>query len=69
MQQTDTYTIYIEPGYSDAYVQTVRTEIQAQTGKQVEVLTLYHMNGEQDGFGYLAQMGKNLENLRMGLTQ
>ena len=67
MQQTDTYTIYIEPGYSDAYVQTVRVELQAQTGRQVEVLTLYHMNGDQDGLDYLAQMENNLENLRMGL--
>lgn len=67
MEQTDTYTIYIEPGYSDAYVQTVRAELQTQTGRQVEVLTLYHMNGEQDGLDYLAQMGSNLENLRVGL--
>ena len=67
MQQTDTYTIYIEPGYSDAYVQTVKVELQAQTGKHVEVLNLYHMNGDQDGLDYLAQMGNNLENLRMGL--
>lgn len=67
MQQTDTYTIYIEPGYSDAYVQTVRAELHTKTGRQVEVLTLYHMNGDQDGLDYLAQMGNNLENLRMGL--
>jgi zinc transport system substrate-binding protein len=67
MEQTDTYTIYIEPGYSDAYVQTVRSELQAQTGRQVEALTLYHMNGEQDGLDYLAQMGSNLEKLLVGL--
>ncbi len=67
MLQTDTYTLYIEPGYSDAYIQTVRSELQAQTGQQVEILTLYHMNGEQDGLDYIAQMEKNLENLRMGL--
>jgi hypothetical protein len=42
-------------------------ELQAQTGRQVEVLTLYHMNGDQDGLDYLAQMENNLENLRMGL--
>jgi zinc transport system substrate-binding protein len=67
MQQTGTYTFYVEPGYSDAYVQTVKAELEARTGETIQVLKLYHMNGPQDGFDYLAQMEKNLENLRMGL--
>lgn len=67
MQQTDTYTFYIEPGYSDIYVQTVKTELQAQTGKTIQILELYHMNGPQDGLDYLGQMSKNLESLRGGL--
>ncbi len=68
MQQTDTYTIYLEPGYSDIYVQTVRNELQAQTGRSVQVLILYHMNGEADGLDYLGQMSTNLEYLRTGLN-
>jgi zinc transport system substrate-binding protein len=69
MQQTDTYTFYVEPGYSDAYVQTVQAELQTQTGKTIQIIKLYHMNGPQDGLDYLAQMEKNLENLGTGLTK
>jgi zinc transport system substrate-binding protein len=68
MQQTNTYTFYVEPGYSDAYVQTVKAELEARTGETIQVLKLYHMNGPQDGLDYLAQMEKNLENLRTGLV-
>ncbi len=67
MQQTDIYTFYIEPGYSDAYVQTIQAELQSKTGKNIQILELHHMNGLQDGLDYLAQMGANLENLRTGL--
>jgi len=67
MQQKDTYTFYIEPGYTDIYVQTVKTELQAKTGKTIQILELYHMNGPQDGLDYLGQMEKNLESLREGL--
>ncbi len=69
MQQTGTYTFYIEPGYSDAYVQTVKSELEASTGKTIQILELYHMNGPQSGLGYLAQMEKNLENLWTGLGE
>ena len=67
MQQTDTYTFFIEPGYSDIYVQTVKTELQVKTGKTIQILELHHMNGPQDGLDYIGQMEKNLESLREGL--
>jgi zinc transport system substrate-binding protein len=67
MQQTDTYTFYIEPGYSDIYVQTVKTELQAKTGKTIQILELYHMNGSQDSLDYIGQMEKNLQSLHEGL--
>jgi zinc transport system substrate-binding protein len=67
MQETNTYVFYIEPGYSDVYVQTVKTELQAKTGMTIRILTLYHMNGPQDGLDYFSQMEKNLESLRVGL--
>ena len=67
MQQTNTYTFYIEPGYSDIYLQTVKTELQVQTGKTIQILKLYHMNGPQDGIDYIEQMRVNLESLRVGL--
>ncbi|HIH87972.1 TPA: zinc ABC transporter solute-binding protein [Candidatus Bathyarchaeota archaeon] len=67
MQQTDTYTFYIEPGYSDIYVQTVKTELETRTGKTVQILTLYHLNGPQGDLDYIEQMENNLESLRLGL--
>jgi zinc transport system substrate-binding protein len=67
MQETDTYIFYIEPGYSDIYVQTVKTELETKTGKTVQILTLYHLNGPQGDLDYIEQMENNLESLRQGL--
>jgi zinc transport system substrate-binding protein len=67
MQQTGTYVFYIEPGYSDIYVQTVKTELQIRTGKTIHILELYHLNGPIDGLDYIQQMEKNLVNLQKGL--
>jgi len=66
MQQTGTYIFYIEPGYSDVYVQTVKTELQLRTGKTIQILELYHLNGPIDGLDYIQQMEKNLVNLKKG---
>jgi len=67
MQQKDTYIFYIEPGYSDIYVQTVKIELESKTGKTIQIYELYHLNGPQDELDYLDQMEKNLQNLRLGL--
>jgi len=67
MESTGVYTFYLEPGYSDVYVQTVREELSSRTGRGVKVLELYHMDGPLEGRDYLQQMEKNLENLRLGL--
>jgi len=67
MQQTGTYVFYIEPGYSDIYVQTVKTELQIRTGETIQILELYHLNGPIDGLDYIQQMEKNLVNLQKGL--
>jgi zinc transport system substrate-binding protein len=66
MQQTGTYIFYIEPGYSDVYVQTVKTELELRTKKTVQILELYHLNGPIDGLDYIQQMEKNLVNLKKG---
>jgi zinc transport system substrate-binding protein len=67
MQQTGAFTFYIEPGYSDIYVQTVKTELQIRTGKTIQILELYHLSGPFDGLDYIQQMEKNLVNLQKGL--
>jgi len=66
MQQTGTYIFYIEPGYSDVYVQTVKTELELRTEKTIQILELYHLNGPIDGLDYIQQMEKNLVNLKKG---
>ncbi len=67
MKRTVTYTFYLEPGYSDAYVQTIKMELQSGSEKDVEILRLYHMNGPLEGLDYLQQLESNLVNLKKGL--
>ena len=67
MKRTETYTFYLEPGYSDAYVQTIKMELQSGSEKDVEILRLYHMNGPLEGLDYLQQLERNLVNLKKGL--
>ena len=69
MKTKETYVFYLESGYSDAYVQTIRSELESQTGKTVRILKLYHMNGPVDGLDYLQQMKTNLVNLKAGLIE
>ena len=69
MKTKETYVFYLEPGYSDAYVQTIKSELETQTGKTVRILKLYHMNGPVDGLDYLQQMKTNLVNLKAGLIE
>ena len=67
MKRTETYTFYLEPGYSDAYVQTIKMELQSGSEKDVEILRLYHMNGPLENLDYLQQLERNLVNLKKGL--
>jgi zinc transport system substrate-binding protein len=69
MKTKDTYIFYLEPGYSDAYVQTIKSELESKAGKTVRILKLYHMNGPVDGLDYLQQMKTNLINLKAGLVE
>lgn len=69
MKAKETYVFYLEPGYSDVYVQTIKTELESQTGKTVSILKLYHMNGPVDTLDYLQQMKTNLVNLKTGLIE
>ncbi|MCL2135298.1 MAG: zinc ABC transporter substrate-binding protein [Candidatus Bathyarchaeota archaeon] len=67
MQKHQVSTIYFDPVYSNEYVQTIKNEIQKQTGQTVIVLKLYLMTGSVDGLDYLEQMQINLVNLKIGL--
>ncbi|MDO9537620.1 MAG: zinc ABC transporter substrate-binding protein [Thermoplasmata archaeon] len=61
-------TLYMDPIYSDAYVQTLKVELESRTGDDVIVLRLYLALGPTDGMDFLGQMEANLTNLERGLT-
>jgi len=67
MKQLKTYVVYVDPVYSNEYAQTIKTEVQAQTGQTVTMLELYLMLGQTDELNLLEQMQINLDNLKIGL--
>ena len=67
MIETDTYFLYVDPVYSDAYVKTLKSNTESLSGKEVQVETLYIMTGTVDNKDYLEQMEANLESLKKGL--
>lgn len=67
MIESETFVVYVDPVYSDEYAQTLRNELQTQTGRTVQVLKLYLMLGLVDEKDYLEQIRSNLNNLRIGL--
>ncbi|MCW4025092.1 MAG: zinc ABC transporter substrate-binding protein [Candidatus Bathyarchaeota archaeon] len=67
MEEHQTYVIYFDPVYSSEYVQTIQSEVQAQTGEDVTMLKMYLMLGPVDNLNYLEQMQANLVNLQTGL--
>jgi zinc transport system substrate-binding protein len=67
MKEHQTYNLYFDPVYSDKYIQTIKNDVQTQTGQTVNTLKLYIMTGPIDGLDYLEQMQINLTNLQTGL--
>jgi zinc transport system substrate-binding protein len=67
MIERETFVVYVDPVYSDEYAQTLKNELQTQTGNSVQVLKLYLMLGPIDGRDYLEQMRSNLDSLKIGL--
>jgi zinc transport system substrate-binding protein len=67
MEQHQTYIVYVDPIYSQNYAQTLKTELETQTGNPVTILKLYLMLGPTDGNNYLDQQTLNLQNLKTGL--
>ena len=67
MEQHQTYVVYVDPIYSQNYAQTLKTELETQTGHAVTILKLYLMLGPTDNNNYLDQQATNLENLKIGL--
>ncbi len=67
MIEYETYTVYVDPVYSDSYAQTLKSTLESSTGQNVQILTLYIMSGTVGNMNYFEQLEKNLENLKIGL--
>jgi zinc transport system substrate-binding protein len=67
MIEEETYIIYVDPVYSDEYAQTLKSELEIQTGETVQILKLYFMLGPVDELDYIGQIEANLESLKKGL--
>ncbi len=68
MIEDESYTIYVDPLYSEDYAQTLKTELETRTGEEVQILRLYLMTGPMDDLDYLDQLQENLDNLAQGMT-
>jgi zinc transport system substrate-binding protein len=68
MEEKQIYVVYVDPVYSTQYAQTIKTEVEAQTGHSVSVLDLYLILGPQVDMDMLQQMQINLDNLKVGLA-
>ncbi|MGD6805588.1 MAG: metal ABC transporter substrate-binding protein [Candidatus Bathyarchaeia archaeon] len=67
MKQHSIYVVYVDPVYSTAYAETIKSEVEEQTGHSVTILKLYLMLGPQGDLDYLQQMQTNIANLKVGL--
>jgi zinc transport system substrate-binding protein len=67
MLEHETYVVYVDPVYPQVYAQTLRNELQTQTGHSVTILELYLILGPVNGKNYFEQQLFNLESLKVGL--
>lgn len=67
MVSSQTYFVYLDPVFSDAYVNTLKSNVESVSGHSVTVLKLYLMTGPVDGKDYFQQMESNLMALKQGL--
>ena len=67
MEEHEIYVIYTDPVFADDYEQTLKRELEAQTGQDVEIVKLYFMLGPIDDLDYFEQQEANLKNLKVGL--
>jgi zinc transport system substrate-binding protein len=67
MEEHQIYVVYVDPVYSTEYAQTIKTEVEAQTGHAVTILEMYLILGPQTDMDLMQQMQTNLANLKVGL--
>lgn len=67
MVERNISVLYVDPAYSPSYTNTLKSELEAQTGMEVKILKLYLGLGPIDGKDYLDQLSSNLESLKSGL--
>ena len=67
MVSSQTYFVYLDPVFSDQYVNTLKESVEEASGHPVTILKLYLMTGPLDGLDYFQQMQHNLDDLKLGL--
>lgn len=67
MKTLEIYTVFVDPVYEKSYAETLKQELESQTGENVKILKLYLMLGEIDELDFLGQVEKNLDSLKAGL--
>jgi len=67
MIEDEVYVLYLDPVYTDNYIETMRSNVESLTGHDVQVLKLYLLTGTFDDLDYLEQMEANLVSLKTGL--
>ncbi|HUV24698.1 MAG TPA: metal ABC transporter substrate-binding protein [Methanomassiliicoccales archaeon] len=60
-------TLFLDPVFTDEYIQTLKSEVEDRTAAPVDILKLYLMTGPAGDMDYIEQMEANLENLLQGL--
>lgn len=69
MVQQQIYTLFITPVFSDEYVLALRATLEAETGREVTLQTLYLLTGVEGDLDFLDQMERNLVGLQAGLFE
>ncbi|MEN3035616.1 MAG: zinc ABC transporter substrate-binding protein [Candidatus Methanosuratincola sp.] len=68
MVQHNISVLYVDPAYSSSYMDTLKSELESQTGMEVKILKLYLGLGPIDGKDYMEQLASNLVSLKSGLV-
>ncbi len=67
MNEQNISVLYLDPAYSPSYINSIKSEIERQTGRRVEIVKLYLGLGPVDGKDYFEQLASNLQSLKIGL--
>jgi zinc transport system substrate-binding protein len=67
MQNQSIYSVFVDPVYSQNYATILKTELESQTGHDVQMLDLFLMLGPYESSDYVGQLSQNLIGLKNAL--